>query len=86
MQLFGENAAWDRCINENINSLLRQRLTKCCDFSGCSQDERDAIARKLNVHSRNPRKSLGLKCPLQLYTPDAFDFQQHHPALLALET
>jgi hypothetical protein len=30
------------------------------------------------------RKSLGFKCPAELFTPDAFDFKQHHAALFAL--
>jgi len=45
------------------------------------QKELDAIAWKLNTR---PRKSLGFKCPAQLFTPDAFYFRQHHAALFAL--
>jgi len=41
----------------------------------------DEIAWKLNTR---PRKSLGFKCPAELFTPDAFDFKQHHAALFAL--
>ena len=51
------------------------------DLSGFDQDELDKIAWKLNTR---PRKSLGFKCPAELFTPDAFDFKQHHAALFAL--
>jgi hypothetical protein len=32
-----------------------------------------------------PRKSLGYKCPAELFTPEAFDFKQHHAAIFALQ-
>jgi len=46
-----------------------------------SQAELDAIAWTLNTR---PRKSLGFKCPAELFTPDAFDSMQYHAALFAL--
>jgi len=54
-------------------------------LSGFTQKELDAIAWKLNTR---PRKSLGFQCPAQLFTPDGFDFKQHHaaPLHLGLET
>ena len=52
-------------------------------IGGFTQKELDAIAWKLNTR---PRKSLGFQCPAQLFTPDAFDFKQHHAALFALGT
>jgi transposase, IS30 family len=72
---------WQRSINDNANSLLRQYLSKGGDLSGITQKELNAIAWKLNTRSR---KSLGFKCPVELFRSDAFDFKQHHAAVFAL--
>jgi IS30 family transposase len=75
-------ASWQRGSNENFNGLLRQFLPKGEDLSIFSQLELDRIAWQLNTR---PRKSLGYKCPAELFTPEAFDFKQHHAAIFALQ-
>jgi IS30 family transposase len=66
---------------ENTNGLLRQYFPKGTDLSGFTQEELDAVAWRLNTR---PRKSMGWKCPAGMFTPEAFDFKEHHASLFAL--
>jgi IS30 family transposase len=56
--------SWERGSNENANGLIRQYLPKGTSMAGLSQQQCNAIARKLN---RRPRKRLGFRTPLECY-------------------
>jgi IS30 family transposase len=56
--------SWERGSNENANGLIRQYLPKGVSMAGLSQQQCNAIARKLNTR---PRKRLGFRTPLECY-------------------
>jgi IS30 family transposase len=75
------HSPWQRGINENTNGLLRQYFPKGADLSIFSQAELDTVAWELNARAR---KSLGFRCPAELFTPESFDFFEYHHRLVAL--
>ncbi len=64
----------------------KQRKALLCfgeDLSVFSQDELDSVAWALNT---GPRKSLGFKCPAELFLPDTFNADDYYRRLVALHT
>jgi IS30 family transposase len=51
---------WERGTNENTNGLIRQCFPKGTDFTQVSEDEINAVQRKLNDR---PRKALNFNKP-----------------------
>ena len=56
--------AWERGTNENTNGLVRQYLPKRVSMAQLTQQDCDAIARRLN---HRPRKRLGYRTPEECY-------------------
>lgn len=56
--------SWERGSNENANGLIRQYLPKGTSMAELSQQQCNAIARKLNTR---PRKRHGFRTPLECY-------------------
>jgi IS30 family transposase len=51
------------------------------DLNGFSQEQLYEVGWELNTR---PKKSMGFKCRAEMFTPDAFDFKQHHVSRFAL--
>ena len=68
------HSPWQRGSNENMNGLLRQYLPMGTDLSVYSQAQLDAIADQIN---NRPRKGLGVRSPLAVYTELLHNSQQH---------
>ena len=68
------HSPWQRGSNENMNGLVRQYLPKGIDLAGYSQEQLDAIADEIN---NRPRKGLGVRSPLAVYTELLLNSPQH---------
>lgn len=68
------HSPWQRGSNENMNGLVRQYLPKGTDLSVYSQEQLDAIADEIN---NRPRKGLGVRSPLAVYTELLLNSPQH---------
>ena len=60
----GPYHSWERGSNQNAHGLIRQYLPKGASMAGLTQQQCNAIARKLNTR---PRKRLGFRTPLECF-------------------
>jgi IS30 family transposase len=58
-------SSWQRGSNENLNGLIRQYIPKSRPLSTVTDDELAKIEMLLNTR---PRKRLGYKTPIQVFT------------------
>ena len=58
-------SSWQRGSNENLNGLVRQYIPKSRPLSTVTEAEIEKIERLLNTR---PRKRLGYKTPLEIFT------------------
>jgi len=65
----------------NIRWLLRMIRKRGLGLYVFSQEDLDAVAWALNTR---PRKSLGFKCPAELFLPDTFNADEYYRRLVAL--
>lgn len=61
-------SAWQRGSNENANGLVRQYLPRRMDFSTISEEKLRWIEQRLY---HRPRKVLGFKTPLEVFSEDS---------------
>jgi transposase, IS30 family len=57
--------SWERGLNENTNGLVRQYFPKKMRFDAITDDDLQSVANKLN---NRPRKCLGYKTPLEVFS------------------
>ena len=57
--------SWERGTNENTNGLIRDYFPKGTDFTTITDEELAFVERELN---ERPRKRLGFKTPLQVWS------------------
>jgi IS30 family transposase len=56
--------SWERGLNENTNGLVRQYFPKGSDFSAITDEQVQAVAKRLN---ERPRKTLGFQTPNHVF-------------------
>ena len=56
--------SWERGLNENTNGLIRQYFTKGSSFENISDEQVEAVMKKLNYR---PRKTLNYKTPHSVF-------------------